>query len=310
MKRITYLLLFFVLLATKTYSQQDSTQKEDTFFDDKLAFPSTSKSIFSKSDHSHTVELQYGYATASIHESKFNLRKFRPANSAFIKWGSRSINPTDDSSVFEYGLKSIKLGKFSSEWFEGTDSKRIGIDTWMFGFGSSSGYGYKFGEKSDLVLYRESAINWSWTDFKGSIDTTTVSDPVQKAKAVRQNSDLGIIHDGGRFGSSEETGIKFQIYKPLAVNIGVERNEIYPRTMFWYMCGSSIVKGVGTMLIKQLGEMLFESSPKILPIFDWVVQTAYSYGFSQLTRKHMEWPIYTVPPLIYDNYKFGLTFNF
>jgi hypothetical protein len=53
-----------------------------------------------------------------------------------------------------------------------------------------------------------------------------------------------------------------------------------------------------------------DRSPYAGPIVHFVLKNALSYGFYELRKKHMNWPVQTVAPLMYENYKVGLTFAF
>jgi hypothetical protein len=280
-------------------SSADSTQED--FWDD---YPWTKgsgkmgKMDLGLTKGTPTLEVNYGLGNASIHERAFG-SKFEDTKSFDIRFGHSDI---EDKSkyVYEYDMTYLQLGKITSEWNSKRDTGKIRTDAWRFGIGDKKGYGYKFNDNTGILFYHGGAMNWTKINFKDK-DINPGS---------RDSNEMAIYGNSFRFGKSMEGGITVQPFKPFAINVAYERAMVFPRTMFWYWAGSEIVKGVGEGLINEFVEEVFESTPEALPIVSFVLLNAYNYGFYELTKKHMNWPIYTATPMMYENFKIGATFNF
>jgi hypothetical protein len=74
--------------------------------------------------------------------------------------------------------------------------------------------------------------------------------------------------------------------------------------------GSAIIElaaqGMLDYFIKRIGK----SSPAALPIVNVLLKGALSYGLYELRQEKMNWPFPSAPPMSYDQWKVGLTFNF
>jgi hypothetical protein len=48
----------------------------------------------------------------------------------------------------------------------------------------------------------------------------------------------------------------------------------------------------------------------ISPVVAFILKGAISYGMYELRSNNMNWPIKTAEPMMFDNYKVGITFTF
>lgn len=291
-----FILIFCYITIPQSFviAQEDSSNTEiwnDNFWEEG------SVSLFSKSYP--TVEVQYGMGEPSIHKDVFK-SSFEKVSSIEARFGYTSKKEKlFGEDVFEYNFSYFFLGNISSNWSkkESAASLKLNTDAWQFGFGFTGGYGYKFSEKSDLVLYNSGALVWTKTDF---MDTTNINDQAK----------LDHIGSNFRFGEYMEGGIKYQVYEPFAITAGYQRIIVFPRHMFWKWLGSGVIEGVGDAIISHFTEKIIESSPMWGPVIHFVLKNAYSYGFFEIRKKRMNWPFDTETPFMYDNFKIGMSFAF
>ncbi|MFC2131716.1 hypothetical protein ACFLSQ_09800 [Bacteroidota bacterium] len=278
--------------------EEDSEIWDGSFWDDDF------ESSFSIKHP--TVELKYGMGEPSIHKDLFS-SKFEKVNSVEARFGFMTKKEKlFENTVFEYTFNYFFLGNITSDWNKTNEanSVRINTDAWQWGFGFSKGYGYKFGEKTDLVLYSTGALAWTSIDF---LDTSATI-PIENADM--DNAKMDYFGDNFRFGDYFEGGIKFQVYEPLAFTVGYQRGIVLPRHMFWKWLGGGIVEGIGEGIISWFSDEVVESSPTFGPIVYFVLKNAYSYGIYELRKKRMNWPFDTEAPLMYENFKVGMSFGF
>ena len=246
-----------------------------------------------------TIEFQYGAGQPSLYKTDFN-DKFSDINifEGRIGYVDKKVRQ-GNSNLINFDFKYLFVGNYTSNMMPATKTAgKIRPDAWKFGFGNSDGDGFKFSEKSDLILYTTKSLVWTQLDFK---DTS--------ADAVSQNK-MNVFGDNFRFGKSWESGLKYEIYAPVALNLSFERSEIYPRHIFWSWVGSGIIEEIGDGIIGMFTSQVRHVSPAWGTIVNFVFKSAYSYGFSELTKKQMNWPIKTTSPMLFDTYKIGLTFAF
>jgi hypothetical protein len=247
-----------------------------------------------------SIEIKYGMGNPSFHKDIFQ-SSFKPINSVEARLGfiKKETELTNDG-LFDFKFNYLCFQNMTSSWNKTTNdnSTKINTDAWQFGIGNQSGYGYKLGEKSDLTLYHTGALVWTQIDF---MDTTNIP------KDQKRMDNFG---DNFRFGNYFEAGINFQIYEPVAITLGYQETVIFPRHMFWKWAGSGIIEGIGSGAISWFTGKVIKSSPKWGPVVYFVLKNAYSYGINELRKKKMNWPFNTDAPLIYDNYKIGLSFAF
>ncbi|MBK6682757.1 MAG: hypothetical protein IPG53_23600 [Ignavibacteriales bacterium] len=57
------------------------------------------------------------------------------------------------------------------------------------------------------------------------------------------------FNESVRFGNRFEGGLKFRVKESLEIGAGYQRSIIFPKHMFWYWAGSSIIEEIGQGLI-------------------------------------------------------------
>lgn len=176
----------------------------------------------------------------------------------------------------------------------------INSDTWKFGFGNQTGYGYKLSESFLIIPYTESSLNWSRINFAYDSSTTSVNDI----------KILEMYDDSFRFGNSSSGGLKIQMLDNIALDFSYERQIIFQRVLFWKWAGSSIIEAASQGLLDKFIDRIFESSPYAAPIVSFVLKNALSYGMYELRQEKMNWPFKSEAPMSFDQFKIGLTFIF
>jgi len=241
-----------------------------------------------------SVSLNYGLAKLSRKDLTGSFSKPGMIELRLGYQTEKSIKNHEE--IIDQSNKYFHLGNINSDI--GTISNtKYNSNTWRFGLGNSSGYGYKLGN-SAILLNHTVSIDWSRIDIKSSISSPGDS------------SILSLYNKSFRFGTTWNGGIQVKIIPQLAIDASFERSIIFERHMFWKWAGSLIVESAGQMLIDHfIGEIL-DSSPNAAPVVNFLLKNALSYGIYELRKEKMNWPFETASPLAYDQFKFGLTFIF
>lgn len=194
-----------------------------------------------------------------------------------------------ESGLF-FGKNAYNIGR-------STDGKEIQTSAWKFGFEGSSAIPYSAGSVK-VIPFHSRGLEWTYM----TVDTFNISD------VTRETMDL--YNEAVRFGNRFEGGLKFRIAETVEIGAGYQRSIIYPRHMFWYWAGSSIIEEIGQGLIDEFVANIYKSSPAASPIVYFLLKNALSYGAFELRKEKMNWPFDTAPPFFADTYKVTLTFVF
>ncbi len=243
-----------------------------------------------------TISLNYGFSKM---ERKDYTESFAKPGMIDLKLGyTRNSSTWAEDKIMDYGFRYIYLSNFSQNLSGGQASaQEIKADLWRFGFGRASGYGYKIGNAA-IIPYHSYNFGWSKLQMK---DT-----PLNPADA-----EITDMYNGSfRFGTGFEGGISFRIIPQMSIDAGYERDVIFPRWLFWKWLGSVAVETAGQIAIDNFVDEVLDSSPYAAPIVNFILKNGLAYGIYQLRHDKMNWPVNTVPPLAYDQFKLGLTFIF
>lgn len=256
---------------------------------------------FGLSNSSPAISLQYGIA--KLDRNNFQ-NKFVDPNLLEVRLGFiKEHNTWEKDNIIEqryrYFYLSHESNKLASKEPTGLE---IESDMWRFGFGRSSGYGYKLGENTSIVFYNSSTLNWSRIDFKYPNFLTLIPDP--------EIDILNLYDESFRFGTSDEGGIRFRIAKNIMFHAGYERSVVFQRHLFWKWAGSAIIEEAAQGLLDGFIHKIFRSTPYAGPIVNFVLKNALSYGIYELRKDKMNWPFKSEAPITYDQFKFGMTFVF
>lgn len=252
---------------------------------------------FSLKKSKPTISLQYGLSQSqrddlnasivdpALFEIKLGYIKDRTA------WGK--------DNIIKHNFRYLFLSNISNN-ISGNDGStdNVGTETWRFGFGRSSGYGYKLSESAAIIPYYTYTLNWSRVDFQN--DVTNEND--QRI--------LDYYDESFRFGTSSEGGLRIQFIDNIAIEAGYERAIVFQRHLFWKWAGSAVIEGAAQGLLDTFINEVFKSSPAAGPIVNFVLKNALAYGIYELRRDKMNWPFSSEAPLTFDQFKVGVTFVF
>jgi hypothetical protein len=241
-----------------------------------------------------TIELTYGINSLSTEDDSFD-GDFGNQPDLEIKIGTiyKDINTYGSQDLVDYSFTYFLVSNVSNDYGK-MDEDKFQASAWKFGCGSQSGMGYNLYENSDIVFYRGDSWQWTMIEFEddslGSLNNT--------------------YEDAFRFGTSFEGGFKWFALENLAIGASYENSIVFPRTMFWYWAGSSVVYHIGDAVVYQFIRAVRNASPAAAPIVYFILKNAYSYGFYSLRAKSMNWPVESAPPFIFEQFKINLTFAF
>lgn len=244
-----------------------------------------------------TISLQYGLSQSqrddlnasivdpALFEVKLGYIKDRKA------WGK--------DNIIKHNFRYLFLSNISNN-ISGNDGStdNLGTETWKFGFGRSSGYGYKLSESAAIIPYYTYTLNWSRIDFQN--DVTNEND--QRI--------IDYYDESFRFGTSSEGGLRIQFIDNIAIEAGYERAIVFQRHLFWKWAGSAVIEGAAQGLLDTFINEVFKSSPAAGPIVNFVLKNALAYGIYELRQEKMNWPFSSEAPLAFDQFKVGVTFIF
>ncbi|MEM4260938.1 MAG: hypothetical protein QXG00_06890 [Candidatus Woesearchaeota archaeon] len=290
--------IFLIPFSTFLYSKDKDTSynsKDDDFFK-----PFKKKVTRYLEIQKPYTEANWGISNPSINKDVFD-GTFESIYEADFRLGYQSKwNNEYDSSIIDYTNHYFFLAHSSSDLISKKDlHNNIEARAWKLGFMNTDGYGYKISGQTNLIFYHSLGLQWTKVDFL-NIDRTKFS----QVDAVETYNDY--FH----FGEQWESGIKLQLFNFLSLNANYERQIIYPRHMFWYWTMGKMIEGVGYGLLESFTQSVMKSSTWALPVVNFILKSGLSYGIYELKKDRMNWPFETVSPLMYDNFKVGISFNY
>jgi opacity protein-like surface antigen len=301
-KLLFSVLLSFISLIYVYPQDEDTTEVEDTAKVENETWPNHhhhydfTYNMFNEFSGNPTITANYGFSKTSLKD--FN-ESFSKPNLVELKLGythQRSTNEEDN--ILKYNYKYFYVSNISVDLANNsTGSADLKTDLWRFGFGRSTGLGYKLGSAA-IIPYHSYSFEWSKLRME---DTPLNTDDKNMTDLYNQSF---------RFGNSTEGGIKFQFIPNMSVDASYERSVIFPRHIFWAWTGGVVVEAAGQWAIDSFVNEILDSSPYAAPIVNFVLKNALSYGLYELRHDKMNWPFNTAAPLSYDQFKVGVTFVF
>lgn len=263
--------------------------------------------IFSKSSvRVPVISINYGFVTPFLHKDAYGdeFNEIFRTNSINIRLGIGTIRPLrsdPDSVVFRHSQSLLSITNYSTE-YGSKESNVIGVasDCWSFGLECGGGYGFKSGVHDFLYLNSITGLTWTVFDFKEKGIETDRPLP----------NSLETFEGQARFGNSFEASIGLYPIENLGITVGYERAMTFPRHMFWYWAGSSLIQGVANGLGDWFSKEVIKKSPVAGAMMHFVLNNAINYGFYELRKKAMNWPFDTAHPFLYDSFKIGLSLKF
>jgi opacity protein-like surface antigen len=245
-----------------------------------------------------TLSFLYGFSNMSLREAQ---RSYADPNLMELKIGYTSKRSTwDDDNIFNYSKEYLQLSYFSTELANTPNNPDVQSKMWRFGFGKASGYGYDFGD-FNLVPYHASGLTWSRVEMLPDKVVTFAALPPSGLEDFDQTI---------RFGTSAEGGLRFTFADHYTLEAGYERSIIFRRHLFAKWAMSAIIEDATQSLLDGFIDEILDYSPKAVPVVNFLLKNALSYGIYELRQSKMNWPFNTEAPLSYDQFKFGVTIVF
>ena len=245
---------------------------------------------------SPSVSLTYGLSSMSIKDFSGS---FADPSIPEIKLGYTTEKPVwEEEDIIDYKYSYLFLSNVSTDISGTPEANKIESNLWRFGFGWANGYGYRLGSSSAVIPYNSYSFAWSRLDVKNF--------------PANQNdiNKLSMYNDSFRFGAGSEAGLKIKVIPLVNFDVAYERSVIFERHLFWKWAGSALIEGAGHWALDAFVDKIMDSSPYAAPVVGFVLKSALSYGIYELRQEKMNWPFNGAAPLSYDQFKFGITFNF
>lgn len=269
---------------------------EDDDFDFKFKMP---KKLFSITISKPMIEVLYGQSKSYFDYDASNVlpANFSDTKTMEIRLGSINFIKSNrfDSSLFQTKHSYVFFKMMTALPADLSDPAKQSEEGKSFGWEKNKGYGYKFGDNGFISLYHGDGHYWSFMDISNANESNKLND-----------FGKNIL----RYGKQFQSGILISPVGNLNVSLEYQRSMVFPRHMFWYELGSEIVESIAGSAVGVFTNKIKKSSPELYPVVKFIFDTGVSYGFYELRKKNMNWPINTASPLLIDSYKVGLSYTF
>jgi hypothetical protein len=244
---------------------------------------------------SPSVSLTYGFSSINI---KNFSGSFADPNVPELKLGyTTTKSKWEDEGILHYKYNYLFVSNITTDISGTPGANEIESNLWRFGFGWAKGYGYDLGGAA-IIPYNSYSLAWSRLDVKKFPDNQEDRDK------------LALYNESFRFGTGSEAGLRIQVIPQVTLEGAYERSVIFERHLFWKWAGSALIEGAGHWALDSFVDRIMESSPYAAPVVAFVLKSALSYGVYELRQEKMNWPFKSAAPIAYDQFKFGMTFNF
>jgi hypothetical protein len=245
------------------------------------------------------VELDFGVSNPFLNKNVFK-SNFAKMSIFVVKLGYENLKVPKKSTLLQ---KSISYYLFIQNYnnnlpLSDNINNELNLNAWNVGLSVRKSYIYNMGRSIKLNLYNTDGIGWTLLKFP------------DKASTIEDQASIDLYAKDLRFGNQTEAGLKFSLSDNIGINAGFERALVYPRFMFWFWAGSEIIYHIGNESINWFVKSVEKSSPEFAPIAYFLIQNAWSNAYYELRKDKMNWPFETVPPLMIESYKFGLSYRF
>lgn len=178
----------------------------------------------------------------------------------------------------------------------GTTNATLGL--WRFGFEDINAWGYA-SQDSPSGIYFISGSNHGWT----ILDAT-------RTPALPDGQYLTDFGSAVRYGETMRAGIDVRLGS-VSLNAAYTWDQVYPRHLFWNWVGSAAIEGIADGLVSAFVKAVGKSSPKAVPVMNFLMRNGLAYGFKTLRKNNMTWPFGAdTSPLNIETYSVGVTVSF
>jgi len=255
--------------------------------------------LYEWEEKSPTINLQWGFGTAGLTKDGWN-QNFSDIGSIDTKLGWTEVtNIKNSSKIAKYDFNYFGFNVSQSDLYYGDImDEDVTMKSWNIALGGNSGYGWRIAESSLLSLYTGSTMNWGKVSIAGA--------PIDSMNLSAVNVFLSDVH----FGHTMSSGMNFRMGRYMNLNAEYTFQDIYPRFKLWKWLGSGICTGATSGLASWFSKEIGDRAPVVLPVVNFVLQSAIQYGYYELTKEAVSWPFDTAPPLRQEAFKVGLSFTF
>lgn len=288
MNKIILLFLFIIFCSSSMFSQTEA--EEDSWLMD------FSEEIQAWENKRPAISLNYGFSNISREDVE---AAFSDNTQLGLKIGYAYKRNKYADNIEKSTYNYLLLNHNSTDLAGGSSTASdIETNNWQFGIAWSGGYGYKIGTEASITPYYASSFNWTNMDFADQ----SLSENDERIKELYAGT--------YRFGTGSEAGVRVHLTSLLALEAGYERSIVFERHLFMKWVGSEVIELAANNILDVFINEVFKSTPAAGPIVFLVLKSALGYGIYELRRGEMNWPFSSAPPILFDNLKFGLTFQF
>ena len=240
-------------------------------------------------------ELNYGIG---IPKQSDISNSFAAVGNVEFKVGRSDIDKFSDANV-DLSNRYLFFSILNTSAYPGKSAAdEITIKSFRFGIGKTDGIGYTAGHNFSISPYVGQALVWTrLTDFNTGSGENAAEDSVILAQ-----------YPGGfRFGDRALYGVKAEITSLIQLNAYYETAVVYPRYLFWSWAGSFALAQVGYGLLGNITDDFVNSRPVLGPVINFVLKSAYLYGYYLLRKNDMNWPFETAAPLRFEIVNLGVS---
>jgi hypothetical protein len=284
--KIYFFSLFIVFVSIINAQDYDSTQNEHFSFRDNP---------FSSEGKSPVIIFNYGLS--KISRDNFG-DAFSNPNLVEVKLGYMEKHLVSESNgIYSSDMRDLFVDNISTRLSNNSGAGKLQTNTWRIGIDRMQGYGYSFGE-AGLTLNSAYSFIWSNIEFLNESGDS----------AGREIKNL--YNKQFKFGTSSEANIQLDFTQNIGINAGYERAIVFQRHLVWKWIASEIIEFAVMYPLDNFIEDFMDRAPAAAPLVNFVLKNALYYGLYELRHKKMNWPFESAPPIAFDQFKFGLVFNF
>lgn len=247
-----------------------------------------------------TIELFYGIGKYSYDDKRFT-NKLAPNGIFEVKLGFTDIEKMEiNPKIVEYDFSGLSISNSNREIAndEEINAGELRSRNWSLMIHNADGYGWAINDNVVLTTFHSTGGGWTWLNVQDK--------PTDSASA----HSIGLFGNKIRYGKQFSAGVKLYLYKGIAITGEYEKSMIYPRHMFWKDMLSSIIEGSAQGLAGWFVNEIAEVAPWVAPIVHVAIKTGVSFGFYELYKEKMNWPVKTNAPFMSEKFKIGTSFSF
>lgn len=242
------------------------------------------------------MTISLGYQSGNTSLSSISLPLFSPAG-ANISLGFRTILKSDKHfAEFTGDIDFATMGGSLGSTAGAGEQDFSAVQLFS---GGSKAYGWRLGGDWGIGFSERSSRGWMWMSF----------DSLRSFLPTDQQSILSSYGVGPRVTSSNNIAITVRPSSWLAVDMGFNRQAIYRRHLLLMDGVSEVVTGVGSVLLGFPTSWLYDISPDVGMIGEFILNSAYTYGVYELRKNNMNWPFSTEGAMVIDSWRIDMRFT-